>query len=45
MMYLSMQFLVREDIDVMAFGADDYTRTVRHKDRARIRTRTRKEMS
>ena len=25
MMYLSVQFLVREDIDVMSFGADDYT--------------------
>ena len=29
MMYLSMQFLVREDIDVMAFRAGYYTRTVR----------------
>jgi hypothetical protein len=45
MMYLGVQLLVREDIDVMAFGADDDTRTVRHKDCARIRTRAWKELS
>ena len=45
MMYLSVQFLVRKDIDVTTFGADYYTRTVGYIDCARIRTRTRKEMS
>ena len=41
-MYLSVQFLVREDIDIMASWADEYARTVGYIDCARIRARIRK---